>query len=102
MVSATLLAEFPELAQVGHKEAAAIVGVAPFNRDSGKFRGKHYITGGRGKVRTALYCAMHPCLIHNAIVRGWFEHFRAAGKPYKVAVIACIHKLLLVLQSYAH
>lgn len=99
VVSATLLAEFPELAQVGRKEAAAIVGVAPFNRDSGKFRGKRYIAGGRGKVRTALYCAMRPCLIHNAIVRGWFEHFRAAGKPYKVAVIACIRKLLSVLRA---
>ena len=99
VVSATLLAEFPELTQVGRKEAAAIAGVAPFNRDSGKFRGKRYIAGGRGKVRTALYCAMRPCLIHNAIVRGWFEHFRAAGKPYKVAVVACIRKLLSVLRA---
>jgi transposase len=99
VVSATLLAEFPELAQVGRKEAAAIAGVAPFNRDSGKFRGKRHISGGRGKVRTVLYCAMRPCLIHNPIVRGWFERFRSAGKPYKVAVIACIRKLLSVLRS---
>lgn len=99
VVSATLLAEFPELTQVGRKEAAAIAGVAPFNRDSGKFRGKRHIAGGRGKVRTVLYCAMRPCLIHNAVVRAWFERFRAVGKPYKVAVIACIRKLLSVLRA---
>ncbi len=99
VVSATLIAEFPELIRVGRKEAAAIAGVAPFNRDSGKFLGKRHIAGGRGKIRTALYCAMRPCLIHNAIVRAWFERFRAAGKPYKVAVVACIRKLLSVIRA---
>ena len=99
VVAATLLAELPEITVLGRKQVAALVGVAPFNRDSGKFRGQRHIAGGRTKVRNVLYCAMRACLRWNAVVRGWFDAFRACGKPYKVAVIACIRKLLNVVRA---
>ena len=99
VVSATILAELPELPVVSRKQAAALVGVAPFNKDSGKFRGKRHIVAGRSKVRKVMYCAMRACLRWNSVVKGWFDRFMAAGKPYKVAVIACVRKLLIVLRA---
>lgn len=99
VVSATLLAELPELANIGRKEAAALVGVAPFNRDSGRYRGQRHIFAGRSKVRTTMYCAMRACLQWNPVIRGWFDKFLEAGKAYKVAVIACVRKLLIVLRA---
>jgi len=99
VVSATILAELPELTSCGRKQAAALIGVAPFNRDSGKFRGRRHIFAGRSKVRTVMYCAMRACLRWNPVVKGWFERFIEAGKPYKVAVIACVRKLLIVLRA---
>ena len=99
VVSATLLAELPEIREVGRKEAAALVGVAPFNRDSGKYRGQRHIFAGRAKVRHSMYCAMRACLQWNKTIRSWFDKFMAAGKPYKVAVIACVRKLLVVIRA---
>ena len=99
VVSATLLAELPEITEAGRKEVAALVGVAPFNRDSGKYRGQRHIAGGRAKIRNALYCAMRSCLRFNQVVRSWFDKFIAAGKAYKVAVIACVRKLLVVIRA---
>lgn len=97
--SATLLAELPELEDLGRKEAAALVGLAPFNRDSGKYRGQRHIFAGRARIRKVLYCALRPCLQFNPVVRKWFDHFLSKGKAYKVAAIACCRKLLIVVRS---
>lgn len=99
ITSATIIAELPEIRALGRKQICALVGVAPFNRDSGKFRGQKHIHAGRDKVRGALYCALRPCLQNNAVVKAWFERFIAKGKPYKVAAIACIRKLLVVIRA---
>ncbi len=99
VVSATLYAEMPELPELNRKELAALVGVAPFNKDSGKYRGPRHIWSGRSKVRTTMYCAMRAGIIWNPVIRSWFERFRAAGKAYKVAVIACVRKLLVVIRA---
>lgn len=99
VVSATLYAEMPELPDLNRKEVAALVGVAPFNKDSGKYRGQRHIWSGRSKVRATMYCAMRSGIIWNPVIKSWFERFRAAGKPYKVAVIACVRKLLVVIRA---
>lgn len=99
VVSATILAELPELTLTGRKQAAALVGVAPFNRDSGKYRGRRHIYAGRCKVRTTMYCAMRACLRWNPVIKEWFDKFISAGKPYKVAAVACVRKLLIVLRA---
>ncbi|UQZ90099.1 IS110 family transposase [Deltaproteobacteria bacterium Smac51] len=97
--SATIMAEMPELPHLGRKQAAALAGVAPFNRDSGQYRGQRHICGGRGKVRNILYCIMRTCLIHNPVIKMWYEGLRARGKAFKVAVIACVRKLLTVMRA---
>lgn len=99
VASATLIACLPELGTLNRKQIAALVGLAPFNRDSGKFRGKRHIHAGRAKVRKVLYSAMRAAVRWNQTIRGWFEHYRAAGKPYKVALVACMRKLLVILNS---
>lgn len=99
VVAATLIACLPELGQLNRKEIAALVGLAPFNRDSGSYRGQRHIWAGRAKIRRVMYSAMRSSVIWNPTIRTWFEHFRAAGKPYKVAVIACMRKLLVILNS---
>ena len=99
VVSATLLAELPELGRINRKQIAALAGVAPYNRDSGRYRGQRHISGGRGKVRHALYASMRATLQWNETVRGWFDHLRASGKAYKAAVIACVRKLLTIINS---
>ena len=97
VASHTLIACLPELGTLNRKEIAALVGLAPFNRDSGKFRGKRHIHAGRAKVRKVLYAAMRAAVMWNDTIKGWFEHYRAAGKPYKVALVACMRKLLVIL-----
>jgi len=99
VVAATLIACLPELGQLNRKEIAALVGLAPFNRDRGAFRGQRHIWAGRAKIRRVMYSAMRSSVIWNPTIRTWFEHFRAAGKPYKVAVVACMRKLLVILNS---
>ena len=99
VVSATLISELPELGILNGKEIASLVGVAPFNRDSGGYRGQRHIWSGRARIRCALYAAMRATLVFNARVRCWFERFIGRGKAYKVAVIACIRKLLVILNS---
>ena len=99
VVSARLIAELPELGTLNRKQIAALVGVAPFNRDSGGYRGQRHIWAGRAKIRCALYAAMRAALRCNPRVRGWFDNFINHGKAYKVAVIACIRKLLVILNS---
>jgi transposase len=99
VVSATLLAELPELGALGPKQLAALVGVAPLNRDSGIRRGTRAVWGGRASVRAALYMAALVAVRHNPAIRAVHARLRAAGKPPKVALVACMRKLLLTLNA---
>jgi transposase len=97
--SRTLLLDLPELGTLDRKQIAALVGVAPFNHDSGKLRGRRTISGGRATVRSMLYMASVSCLRFNPVIRPFYERLRAAGKPAKVALTACMHKLLTILNA---
>lgn len=99
IVSYTLLGELPELGTLTHKQIAALVGVAPLARDSGTLRRKRLIWGGRASVRTALYLAALCGRRWNPALRIFYERLRAAGKPTKVALIACARKLLTILNA---
>ena len=99
VTSQVLLAELPELGQLEHRQIAKLVGLAPLNRDSGKFRGRRTIVAGRGTVRTALYMAALSASRFNPPIRCFYERLRQAGKPFKVAVVACMHKLLTMLNA---
>ena len=96
-VSRTLLGELPELGQLDRKQIAALVGVAPFNRDSGSMRGTRHIYGGRRQVRSLLYMAAVVATRWNPNLRRFYLALRAAGKPGKVALVACMRKLLVML-----
>lgn len=98
-LSTTLLAELPELGQLNRKQVAALVGVAPFNRDSGKLKGKRAIWGGRSNVRTALYMATLSATRCNPVIRTYYQHLLAVGKLKKVALVACMRKLLTILNA---
>jgi transposase len=99
ITSQALLAELPELGQLEHKQIAKLVGVAPLNRDSGKFRGRRTIVAGRGTVRTALYMATLSASRFNPTIRRFYKRLRSVGKPFKVAIVACMHKLLTILNA---
>jgi transposase len=101
VVSLTLLAELPELGRLSHKEIAALVGVAPLNRDSGTLRGKRLVYGGRAPVRAALFMAALVASKWNPVIRAFYHRLRAAGKPAKVALTACMRKLLTILNAIA-
>jgi transposase len=97
-ITATLLVlELPELGRLDRKALAALVGVAPFNRDSGVARGTRSCTGGRAVVRTGLYMAVRSAIRWNPTIRAFYARLTAAGKRDKVAVVACIRKLLAIL-----
>ena len=98
----TLLATLPELGQLTRHQIAALVGVAPMNRDSGTMRGKRRVWGGRAPVRAVLYMATLVGLKHNPVLRAFYERLRAAGKPFKVAATACMRKLLTILNAMLH
>jgi len=98
-VSSTLLALLPELGQLNRKAIAKLVGVAPLNRDSGQYRGRRQVWGGRATVRAALYMAALVGSRHNPVLKGFYQRLLDAGKPKKVALTACIHKLLLMLNA---
>ena len=95
----TLVAEVPELGKVNGREVCALVGVAPFNRDSGTMRGKRAICGGRPNVRKVLYMAALVATRHNAVIKTFYQRLLAAGKPKKVALVACMRKLLTILNA---
>lgn len=99
VLSTTLLAELPELGHVDRKQVAALVGVAPYTNDSGHYRGERHIWGGRAQVRTALYMATLSAKRHNQTIRTFYEHLIEAGKPPKVALVACMRKLLTILNA---
>jgi transposase len=95
----TILVELPELGRLNRKKIAALVGVAPFNRDSGRFKGQRTIAGGRSHVRTVLYMAAVTAARHNPLIRPLYLRLIAAGKKKKVAIVACIRKLLTILTA---
>jgi transposase len=97
--AATLTAELPELGKLNRQAVSALAGLAPFNRDSGAFRGKRSIWGGRESVRTALYMAVVTARRMNPVIRTFGERLAAAGKPYKVVMVACMRKLLVILNT---
>jgi transposase len=99
ILTATLLAELPELGQLSRQEVAALVGVAPFNRDSGAKRGQRRIASGRAAVRTVLYMATISALKCNPVIRSFKAQLVARGKPPKVAIVACMRKLLTILNA---
>lgn len=101
VVSRTLLGELPELGTLNRKQIAALVGVAPLARDSGTFRGRRIVWGGRAPVRSALYMSALVASRHNPVIRAFYLRLRAAGKPRKVALTACMRKLLTILNAMA-
>ena len=98
-VSRTLLGELPELGTLTGKQIAALVGVAPFNRDSGAMRGRRQIWGGRGRVRAILYMGAVTAARCNPVLRRFYASLLAAKKPAKVALVACMRKLLVILNA---
>ena len=101
VLSTTLLAGLPELGTLGRKQIAALVGVAPLNRDSGRYRGKRMVWGGRARVREALYMGTLVATRFNPAIRAFYQRLLAAGKPKKVALTACMRKLLTILNAMA-
>ena len=100
-VSMALLADLTELGTLSRKKIAALVGVAPFSRDSGRYRGKRTIWGGRARVRSVLYMGALVAAHCNPVIREFYQRFLAVGKPKKLALTACMRKLLTVLNSMA-
>ena len=98
-LSVTLLAELPELEHLNRKQLAALVGVAPLNRDSGALRGVRTVWGGRSGVRTTLYMATLCAVRFNPTIEEFYERLRAKGKPKKVALTTCMRKLLTILRA---
>jgi transposase len=101
VVSHTLLAHLPELGTLDRRKIAALVGVAPLNWDSGRMRGRRMIWGGRAAVRKALYMAAVASMKCNPVIVAFYRRLRAAGKQSKVAIVACMRKLLTILNSIA-
>ncbi len=99
VLAATLLAQLPELGTLSRKQIAALVGVAPFNRDSGMWRGTRGTWGGRSDVRAVLHMATRAAVRSNPAIRSFYERLVQAGKRDKVAITACMHKFLLVLNA---
>lgn len=99
VVAFNLISEMPELGYINNKEASSLVGVAPFNRESGSYKGNRMIRGGRSQIRTAMYMAMMSAIQCNRTFKEYYQRLVAVGKPKKVAIIACIRKLVITLNS---
>ena len=99
VVAYTLLSELPELGRLNRKQIAALVGIAPMNRDSGRYKGKRFIRGGRHKVRTVLFVSMMSAIQCHPKIKPMYERLVAAGKPKKVAIVACMRKQLTILNT---
>jgi transposase len=101
VTSRVMMACLPELGRLNRQKISALVGVAPFNCDSGTFKGKRRIWGGRAHVRQCLYMAAETARRWNPVIRALYERLIARGKPHKVAIVACMHKMLIILNSMA-
>jgi len=99
ITSGTLMSSLPELGELDRRSIAALVGVAPFNRDSGAFRGRRAIWGGRAHVRHVLYMAAIAAVRSNPVIKPFYERLIARGKPHKVAMVACMRKMLTILNA---
>ncbi len=99
VLSLTLLADLPELGRLSRREIAKLVGVAPLSRDSGTMRGRRFVQGGRASVRAVLYMAALVATKRNTVIRGFYQRLGAAGKPKKLALVACMRKLLTILNT---
>ncbi len=99
VTAASLLAELPELGRLNRQEIAALAGLAPFNRDSGKFHGRRSIWGGRANVRKSLYMAALTARRCNPVIQAFAQRLEATGKPFKVVITACMRKLLVILNA---
>jgi transposase len=99
VIARTLIAELPELGRLGRKQIAALAGLAPFTRQSGQWRGRSFIGGGRTAVRTALFMGAMVAKQHNPVLKAFFDRLVAAGKPKMVALIAVARKLLTILNA---
>ena len=97
VLSRTLLADLPELGRLSRREIAKLVGVAPLSRDSGTFRGRRFVQGGRGPLRGVLYMGALVAARYNPVIRVFYLRLVAAGKPKKLALVACMRKLLTIL-----
>jgi transposase len=97
----TLIADLPELGELNRKQIAALVGVAPFNCDSGQARGQRHIWGGRARVRSTLFMAATTAIRFNPVIKSCYEGLRRRGKPHKVALVACMRKMLTILNAMA-
>ena len=101
VLSLTLLADLPELGRLSRREIAKLVGVAPLSRDSGTFRGRRFVQGGRASVRAVLYMGALVATKRNAVIGAFYQRLLAAGKPKKLALVACMRKLLTILNTMA-
>lgn len=99
VLSSTLLVELPELGHLSHKQISSLVGLAPINRDSGQKRGKRTIWGGRSRLRAVLYMGTLAAVRYNPLIKAFYDRLRQRGKPAKVALTACMHKLLIILNA---
>jgi transposase len=99
VLALTLLAELPELGNLTNRRIAALVGVAPFNRDSGTYKGQRGTWGGRGGVRSSLYMAALVASRYNPVIRAFYDQLLSRGKSKKVALVACMRKLLVILNA---
>jgi transposase len=99
IAAASLISNLPELGYISNKQACALVGVAPMNKESGRFKGLRKIQGGRHQVRTVLYMAMMSAIQSNPVFKNTYQRLVAAGKPKKVAIIACVRKMIVILNS---
>jgi len=99
ITSSTMLLTLPELGQLDRRAITALVGLAPFNRDSGVMRGRRSIYGGRSQVRTLLYMAATTAIRSNPVIRNFYQRLKSRGKPHKVAMVACMRKILTILNA---
>lgn len=101
VTSSTMIIALPELGRIDRRAISALVGVAPFNRDSGTMRGRRCIYGGRGRIRQVLYMAATSAIKHNPVIKTFYERLTSRGKPHKVALVACMRKMLTILNAMA-
>ena len=99
MASRSLIAEMPELGRLDRREAAALVGIAPINRDSGAMRGHRAVAGGRTAVRGVLYMATLSAIRCNPVLRAHYRRLTGRGRPKKVALVACMRRFLAILNA---